>query len=106
MAGRKSADDWPDFTFSAQLQFWALPMETIEAFAAVFPEFTRSPRRPSPTLDITPLRNDPSRWRLKVGGYRALYRIRHGRPLIEKILRRNDRTYRDFEEYARHFPAG
>ncbi len=102
MAGRRPADDWPDFTFSAQLQFWALPAEAIEAFAAIFPELTRSPQRPSPTLDIAPLRADPSRWRLKVVGYRALYQIRHGRPLIEKILLRTSRTYQDFETYRRH----
>ncbi|MFZ0699919.1 MAG: hypothetical protein WAN74_07025 [Thermoplasmata archaeon] len=105
MAGPRPADDWPDFTFSARLQFWALPAEVIEAFVAVFPEFTRAPRRPSATVDILPLRNDRSRWRLKVAGYRALYRIRHGRPLIEKIVPRSARTYREFAEYARHFPA-
>jgi hypothetical protein len=103
VAGRRPADDWPDFTFSARLQFWALPAQVIEAFAAIFPEFTRWPQRPSPTLDVAPIRNDPSRWRLKVAEHRALYQIRHGRPLIEKILPRTAETYRDFEDYRRKF---
>jgi hypothetical protein len=101
VAGRRPAEDWPDFTFSARLQFWALPVEAIEAFAAIFPEFTRSPQRPSSILDVAPIRNDPSRWRLKVAGYRAFYQIRHGRPLIEKILPRTARTYQEFEAYRR-----
>ena len=105
MAARRPADDWPDFTFSARLQFWALPSDIIEAFAAVFPEFTRFPQRPSETLDVCPIRNDPKRWRLKVSGYRALFQIRHGRPLVEGILLRTDTTYRDFEGHRRRFPA-
>jgi hypothetical protein len=101
----RTRDDWPDFTFSARLQFWTLPPKVIEAFAAVFPEFTSFPQRPSETLDVCPLRNDPDRWRLKVGGYRALFRLRHGRPLIEAILLRTDRTYQDFEGHRRRFPS-
>ena len=81
-------EDWPDFTFSARLQFWALPPEVIEAFAAAFPEFTGHPQRPSETIDVCPLRNDPRRWRLKIAGYRAIYQVRHGRPLVEKVLPR------------------
>ena len=79
--------DWPDFTSSARLQFWALPPVIIDAFADAFPEFTRFPQRPSDVLDVCPVRNDPARWRLKVAGYRAFYQIRQGRPLIEAILR-------------------
>lgn len=104
MPGRKSGDDWPDFTASARLQFWALPDDVIKAFVEVFREFTRSPLRPSPTLDVCPLRNDPRRWRLKVAGYRALYQIRHGWPVIEHILLRTERTYRDFESHRRRVP--
>ena len=82
MAAHSSRDDWPDFTSSARLQFWALPDEVLEAFVAAFPEFTRSPQRPSPSLDVGPIRNDPKRWRLKVAGYRALFQVRQGRPII------------------------
>ena len=105
MPAPRSGDDWPDYTFSARLQFWTLPPEIIEAFATVFPEFTRFPQRPSETLDVCPLRNDPDRWRLKVGGYRVLYQVRHGRPLIEAILPRTVRPYQDFEEHRRRFYA-
>lgn len=103
MARRSSSDDWPDFTFSARLQFWALPDEGIEAFARIFPEFTRVPQRPSEAVDVCPIRNDPVRWRLKVEGYRAIYQIRHGRPLVEVILERSDRTYREFAGRRRRF---
>ena len=101
MVARRPADEWPDFTFSARLQFWALPSEVIEQFAALFPEFTRFPQRPSETLDVCPIRNDPTRWRLKVAGYRALYQTRHGRPVIERILPRTSRTYQDFKPESR-----
>lgn len=68
MPSARRADDWPDFTETARLQFWALPSEVIRAFAAVFPEFTRFPQRPSASIDVCPIRNDPNRWRLKVQG--------------------------------------
>lgn len=97
MARERSADDWPDFTRTARLQFWSLTPAVIEAFAEVFPEFSRFPQRPSATLDVCPIRNDPKRWRLKVAGYRAIYQVRHGRPVVEAILRRMERTYQDFE---------
>lgn len=96
MVTRRPADDWPDFTETARLQFWSLPEEVIEAFAEVFPAFTDHPQRPSQGLDVGPMRNDRSRWRLKVDGYRALYSLRHGRPLIERILPRTDATYQLF----------
>ena len=101
MARQRSTDDWPDFTRTARLQFWSLTPEVIEAFAAVFREFSSFPQRPSATLDVCPIRNDPLRWRLKVAGYRAIYQIRHGRPLIETILPRSERTYRDFESHLK-----
>jgi mRNA-degrading endonuclease RelE of RelBE toxin-antitoxin system len=100
----RAPDDWPDFTFSARLQFWSLPPNAIEAFAAVFAEFARFPQRPSEQLDVSPLRSDPNRWRLKVAGYRALYQIRQGRPVIEAILPRTERTYRDFQAHLRRHP--
>lgn len=101
MPAPKTADDWPDLTFSARLQFWRLSPQIIEAFATVFPEFTRFPQRPSETLDVCPLRNDPDRWRLKVAGCRALFQIRQGGPLIEAILPRTDRTYQYVEGHCR-----
>jgi hypothetical protein len=99
--GRRSRDDWPDFTATARLKFWSLPEEVVEAFVGVFPEFVRSSLRPSPTLDVCPIRNDPVRWRLKVAGYRALYQLRHGWPVVEDILPRTERTYRDFDAHRR-----
>ena len=101
MPAPKPGDDWPDFTSSARLQFWSLPPGIIEMFASIFPEFTRFPQRPSETLDVCPLRDDPVRWRLKVAGYRAVFQIRHGRPVIETILERTDRTYQDFEGHRK-----
>ena len=101
MAARSDPDDWPDFTRTARLQFWALPAEVIEAFVAVFPEFTSTPQRPSPSLDVAPIRNDPNRWRLKVAGHRALYQVRQGWPLIEWILPRTAATYGEFARAAR-----
>lgn len=101
MGSRPGADDWPDFTRTARLQFWSLPPEVVEAFAGVFPEFARFPFRPSASLDVCPLRNDSKRWRLKVAGYRALYQARQGRPLIEAILPRTERTYKDFESHRK-----
>lgn len=101
MARTHPADDWPDFTRTARLQFWSLPPVVIEAFAEVFPEFTRFPMRPSVNIDVCPIRNDPDRWRLKVMGYRALYQIRHGRPLIEAFLARSESTYRDFASHRK-----
>jgi hypothetical protein len=101
VAVRRPADDWPDFTETARLQFWSLPNEVIEAFADAFPEFTAHPQRPSHSLDVAPMRNDRSRWRLRVEGYRALYSLRHGRPLIERILPRTPETYLRFARFPK-----
>jgi hypothetical protein len=106
MAARRPADDWPDFTARPRLQFWRLPSEVIESFAAIFPEFTRFPQRPSPTLDVCPLRNDPVRWRLKVAGYRAFFQLRQGRPLVVHILPRTEQTYRESELMRRRSSRG
>ncbi len=54
MPKHRAGDYWPAFTFTARLQFWALPDDVIEAFAEVFPELTRHPLRPSSTLDVCP----------------------------------------------------
>ena len=101
MGKEQSADDWPDFTRTARLQFWSLPPEIIEAFATVFPEFARFPQRPSASLDVCPIRNDPKRWRLKVAGYRAIYQVQHGHPVLEAFLPRTERTYQDFESHRK-----
>lgn len=100
MADRRAGEDWPDFTSSARLQFWVLPDEVIEAFAAVFPEFTLTPLRPSSSLDVGPIRDDPNRWRLRVAGFRALYQVQRGWPVFERILPRTARTYQEFKNYA------
>ena len=94
MVSRKLEDAWPDFTATAWFQFLSLPPMAIQSFAAVFPELAQSPQRPSATLDVCPIRNDPKRWRLKVGRYRAIYRVYHGWPVVEQILPRTERTYR------------
>ncbi|MGA8275446.1 MAG: hypothetical protein WB789_08810 [Thermoplasmata archaeon] len=105
MAAGGAADGWPDFTFSAHLQFWARPPRIFGAFAVVVPQFTRFPRRLPETVDVCPLRNDLKHWRLKVARYRAPFQILHGRPLVEGILLRTGRTYRDFKGHRRRFPA-
>lgn len=101
MARGRAPDDWPDFTRSARLQFWSLPPDVIEAFASVFPEFSRFPLRPSEKVDVCPIRNDPNRWRLRVEEYRAVYQIRQGRAIIEEILPRTGRTYKDFAAHRK-----
>lgn len=84
---------WPDFTETALRQFFSLTDEVQDRFVAVFSEFVEHPLRPSPTLDVQPVRNDSRRWRLAVPGYRALYQVRGGYPLIEQIEPRTDATY-------------
>jgi len=101
VVSRREGDDWPDFTTPVHLHFWALPGEAIVAFAAVFPEFTQTPLRPSSSLDVGPIRNDPRRWRLRVAGYRALYQVRQGWPVIERILLRTGQTYEEFKRSVR-----
>lgn len=92
-ARRADRSDWPDFTASALREFFRLDDVIQDRFVAVFPEFVEHPHRPSPTLDVQPLRNDPHRWRLAIEGYRALFSVRSGYPLIEEIEPRTDRTY-------------
>lgn len=90
---RADRSDWPDFTAPALRQFFRLEDQVQDRFVAVFPEFVDHPTRPSPTLDVQPLRNDRIRWRLAVEGYRALYFLRNGYPVVEEIEPRNDKTY-------------
>lgn len=101
MAKDRPADDWPDFTMTARLQSWSLSSDVIEAFANILPELARFPQRPSAFLDVCPVRNDPKRWRLKVAGYRAIYQVRRGHPVIEAFLARTERTYPDFESHRK-----
>jgi mRNA-degrading endonuclease RelE of RelBE toxin-antitoxin system len=93
--------DWPDFVDTAWHQFLRLPAEVQDTLVALFPELVLHPTRPSATLDVVPIRNDPNRWRLKIPGYRLLYQIRQGRPLVEEIEPRTGDTYVRFGRYAR-----
>ncbi len=90
---RTDRSAWPDFTETAWRQFLSLPSEVQDTLVSVFPEFVSFPTRPSPTLDVVPIRNDPRRWRLKIPGYRVLFRVRQGRPLIEQVEPRTGLTY-------------
>ena len=92
-ARRADRSGWPDFTGTALRQFLRLPDEAQDLLVEIFAEFTEHPHRPSPTLDVQPIRNDPVRWRLPVKGYRALYYLRSGFPVIEEIEPRTDATY-------------
>jgi mRNA-degrading endonuclease RelE of RelBE toxin-antitoxin system len=91
---------WPDFTETAWREFLSLPSEAQDAIVATFPEFVAHPTRPSPTLDVVPIRNDPVRWRLKVPDYRVLFQVRQGRPLVEEIEPRTGVTYVRFGRYS------
>jgi mRNA-degrading endonuclease RelE of RelBE toxin-antitoxin system len=95
---------WPDFTQTAWREFLSLPPEEQDAIVAVFPEFVVHPTRPSPTLDVVPLRDDRIRWRLKVPGFRLLFQLRHGRALIEEIEPRSGTTYVRFGRYGSAHP--
>ena len=79
----------------------SLSGSTQDELVALFPEYVAHPSRPSPTLDVVPLRGNPERWRLTITGFRVLYRIRQGRPLIEEIEPRTIDTYLRFGRYVR-----
>jgi mRNA-degrading endonuclease RelE of RelBE toxin-antitoxin system len=80
-----------DFKTSARREFLGLPPEVRERFFQVFDEFSAHPQRRTSTLDVSSIRNDPSRWRLKVeGGYRGIYRMVHGRPKFEMFQSRQE----------------
>lgn len=91
---------WPDFTESAWREFLSLPADVEDALVAIFPEFLAHSSRPSPTLDGVPVRDDPTRWSLKIGNYRALLQLRRGRALVQEIEPRTDSTYRRFGRYT------
>ncbi len=101
---RRNSLDWPDFTDTAWRQFLALPREVQDEFRQLFVEFVRHPRRPSAGLNVAPIRTDPIRWRLRLTGYRVLYQVRQGTPLVEEIEPRTDQTYVRFGRYSSHRP--
>ena len=98
---RRDSGDWPDFLETAWRQFLALPPPVQDELITHFSELLAHPTRPSPTLDVTPIRNDDRRWRLKITGFRLLYSVVHGRPLVEDIEPRTDETYSRFGRYIR-----
>ncbi len=103
-ARRADRSGWPDFTETALRQFLSLEDEVQDRFVVVFSEFVVHPTRPSSRLDVQPIRNDPRRWRLAVEGYRALFFLRSGYPVIEEIEPRTDTTYVRFGRVSSHRP--
>ncbi|MGA8543520.1 MAG: hypothetical protein WB947_08310 [Thermoplasmata archaeon] len=73
-----------DFADDARRELLALPREVRDHFFESFPALAAHPTRSAPDLDVENL-HDPQGgrtryWRLKVpGGYRAIYRLVHGR---------------------------
>ena len=100
----QSNRDWPDFTETAWREFLSLPTEVQDSLVTVFPEFVKHPTRPSASLDVVPLRNDPARWRLKIPGYRVLFQVLQGRVLVEEIEPRTGMTYVRFGRYSKANP--
>jgi len=96
---------WPDFTETAWREFLSLPPEVQDALVEAFPEFVAHPTRPSPRLDVVPVRDDPIRWRLKIPGYRVLFHVRHGHALVEEIEPRTGSTYLRFGRYGSAHPG-
>ncbi len=103
-ARRADRSEWPDFTESALRQFLQLEDVVQDRFVAVFPEFVIHPTRASSSLNVQPIRNDSRRWRLAVEGYRALFFLRGGFPVIEEIEPRTDRTYVRFGRVSSREP--
>jgi hypothetical protein len=95
---------WADFTETAWREFLSLPRDVQDSSVATFPEFVAHPTRPSPTLDVVPVRDDPVRWRLKIPGYRVLFEARRSRVSIEQIEPRTGATYLRFGRYASAHP--
>jgi mRNA interferase RelE/StbE len=58
-----------------------LDRPTKDRFNAAFEELSKEP----PEGDIVPYEGNPGIWRLKVGGYRALYKIENGTILVTHI---------------------
>jgi hypothetical protein len=87
------------FTVSAEREFDRLAPEIQRAFLDVFPTFSRHPWRATADLDVAPLRDMPSRWRLKVkGGHRDIYRMIDGQPEFEMFETR-DQVYERLRRY-------
>ncbi|HXQ94752.1 MAG TPA: hypothetical protein VN864_06265 [Thermoplasmata archaeon] len=94
------------FTFlaSAEREFLRLPEPVQRAFLAKFPLLARHPWTATPDLDVRPLRETPSRWRLKVeGGHRGIYRALEGRPDFEMFETR-DEVYQRLRRYLESRP--
>jgi mRNA-degrading endonuclease RelE of RelBE toxin-antitoxin system len=78
------------FSDEARRELLSLPVEVRDAFFSAFLVLASYPRGGSDSIDVQNYhdpRGGPTRyWRLKVpGGYRAVYRIVHGRVQIDAI---------------------
>jgi hypothetical protein len=91
---------WPDFTETAWREFLSLSPKVRDNLVASFPEFVAHPIRPSPSLDVVPVRDDHVRWGLEIPGFRVLFRLRHGRAVREEIEPLSGSTYVRFGRYA------
>ena len=93
-----------DFKPSAVREFLRLPPDVRELFLKSFGEFSKYPQKRTPTLDVAPIRNDPSHWRLKVvGDYRGVYRMVQGRPKFEMFQSQQD-VYEALRRYLTSVP--
>ena len=54
-----------------------LPRDIQERFAKALEELAKDPR-PRPGLDVKPLRGMKGAWRLRIGSYRAIYKVEEG----------------------------
>ena len=77
-----------DLTEDAQRELLSLPSDVRERFFTAFPALAAHPTRKTGDLDVRRLHDSRGRvtryWRLKVpGGFRAIYRVVHGRVLID-----------------------
>jgi mRNA-degrading endonuclease RelE of RelBE toxin-antitoxin system len=79
-----------DFSDEARHELLALPADVRDCFFAAFPALAAHPTRSTPDLDVRNLHDSRGRrtryWRLRVpGGYRAIYRVVHGRVHIDAV---------------------
>ncbi|MCI4352131.1 MAG: type II toxin-antitoxin system RelE/ParE family toxin [Thermoplasmata archaeon] len=79
-----------DFADDARRELLALPREVRDSFFDKFPALAAHPIQSTLDLDVQNLHDPRGRrtryWRLKVpGGYRAIYRVIHGRVHIDAI---------------------
>jgi len=82
--------DLIDFSDEARRELLSLPVEIRDEFFSAFPVLATYPRGGSGEIDVQNYHDPHGRpthyWRLKVpGGYRAIYRIVHGRVQINAI---------------------